>query len=289
MLFSKTDGCLIETIAPGCCRSDGSPLTDAALEDLGKLLGSTLKEGTVQKVAVVFFMEDEAKRFLDSCKRFGVECRALVMGQEQVLSEGARVTLTNEPRGPLMPLLREESWPHVSSSVHRRLLSFPQNSQVAGPFVTFGWDSPKTVMRVTHELAGDRSAADLEREALENLAKQPYELTEVKPGHVMLGGAEYGAELVLLPKVLSEVQAKVGAKLIAVGLAKEGGFFATNASDLQGVTALMTWTRKSFDEAKGRRISPLPFLAQDGKLIGFVSATQGEDVTAQKKPFWKFW
>lgn len=289
MLFSKTDGSLIETVAPGCTRSDGSPLDDAALEQLGKLLGSTLKEGTVQKVVAVFFMEDEARRFLGSCKRFGVECRALVAGQEQVLSEGQRVTRTNdEPRGPLMPLLREESWPHINTTVHRRLLSFPQNAQVAGPFVTFGWDSPKTVMRVTPELAGDRSVADLEREALENLAKQPYELTEVKPGHVMLG-AEYGSELVLLPKVLTEVQARVGAKLIAVGLAKEGGFFATDASDLHGVNALMTWTRKSFDEAKGRRISPLPLLAQDGKLIGFVSATQGEDVTAPKKPFWKFW
>ena len=72
---------------------------------------------------------------------------------------------------------------------------------------------------MTHELAGDRSLEDFEREALENLAKQPYELTQVKPGHVMLG-AEYGAEMVLLPKVLTEVQAKVGAKLIAVGLAK---------------------------------------------------------------------
>ncbi len=97
----------------------------------------------------------------------------------------------------MMPLLREESWPHVSSSVHRRLLSFPQNSQVDGPFVTFGWDTPTRATRVTHALAADHSVADLEREALENLAKLPYERTEVRPGHVM-PGAEYGVEMVRL-------------------------------------------------------------------------------------------
>jgi len=292
VLYANADHTLIDVIAPGLTRSNGSPLTDDALREYATALGTSVKEGPVDKVAVVFMLETEAQAMLASCKRYGVECRAIVAGAETVLHPGQKVARRDlrdaGPRGPLLPLLREESWPHLASATHRRLLQQGNGPHASGPHVTFGWDEGDAVTRMTPDNQGDRPLADVEREALENLAQQPYKLEPMKSGGAMLM-AEYGSEMILLPKVMREVQAMVGAKLIAVGVPKEGGFAAADAAT--GMEPLLLWTRKVFDEAKGRRVSPLPFLVQDGAIVGYASAQFSTDPAPADgtKPWWKFW
>jgi hypothetical protein len=156
--------------------------------------------------------------------------------------------------------------------------------------VTFGWDTPKAIVRMPPEDAEGRTVAEIEKEACANLARRAYKLKDLDHGSVALF-EEYGSEMILLPEVLRRVQSAVGVDMIALGVPKEGGFIAAPAIG-DDIGALIQWTRKNFDEAKGRRISPLPLLARDGELQGFVSPHDPDAIAAtqgSQRPWWKFW
>jgi hypothetical protein len=70
---------------------------------------------------------------------------------------------------------------------------------------------------------------------------------------------------------MERVQKMLGQQLVVVAMPVAGLFVAANLENHAHVLGLVSWSRKRFDESKGRRISPLPLVAQDGKVLGFVS------------------
>jgi hypothetical protein len=284
MLYVAKTRTLIETVAPGLIRSDGSRLSDAGLAELARLQGRKLQEGPVDQVQVVFMIEDEAQSMLSLFKRYGLECRAFVEGQEQVIHPGGRVQqMEGEPQGPLVPVLREASWPHLATAVHRRLLAGPLNE---GPWVTFGWDAPTTIFRFSPQRLGTRSIEDVEAEAVGNLVKLGLEPKEFAPGAVGLPG-EYASEGILSHELMKKCARVLSCELLVVAVPKQGRLIAVSANDLAQVERVIANTRQMFDAATDRRVSPLPFLVGDGKVIGFASA--GQEAPRTRKPWYQFW
>lgn len=284
MLYSGKDKTLIETIAPGLVRPGGQRLTEEHLAFLGKLIGTTQDGSPVEKVAVVFFSEEEAAAFLDACKRFGVECRAMQMstGREIVLAEGARAhQATSGERGTLLPVFREASWPGLATVVHRPLFNQPK---IEGPWVTFAEDLGAQLARVPPSELQKRTLEQIEEEALANLARRTFKPTLQKEGAVLLL-EEYAAEALLLSSVRAEISGLLGTPLFLAAAGKEGAVIAAQPSPNPGIIEV---AEAMFRDAKGRRISPLPFLVDASGIIGFASVAPSEDAP-KEKPWWKFW
>lgn len=285
MLYDPQTRTLIETDVTG-------EVSEGRLAELARAKGTKTREGQpIEWVAIVFPMPGHAEKNVAACKRFGVQCRGFdETGHERVLFEGTRVAMLSEkPTGPLLPVLREESWPHVETTVHRRLLTGPI---AAGPWVTFGWDTPQTIARMRPQDLGERSLADVEREAKANLLARRSKVEHRTIGdHTVTLHEEYGAEMILLPDVMRDVARRLGAKMIAVGVPTEHGFFATSATDPAQVDVMIRWARQEFDKTQKRRVSPIPFVVDDrGELVGLVTAAPaGADEEAPSKPWWKFW
>ncbi len=283
MLYDSTSRTLLETVAMGLIRSDGSQLTEAAVEALAKHLGGELSEGPVERVALVFMMEEEGQQFLDVCKRFGVGCRAFSMtkGTEETLFEGTRVARgSGVPSGPILPIIREAAWPHVATSAHRRLFKNLQE----GPWLTFAHDEGQSLARVPAEVLKSRSLEALETEALENLAKRSFAVASGGNGSAQLFD-EYAPESLLLPKVCAELCRVVGEPLCLVAT-REGMLLAAAASNVNMVVV----ADKMFREANGRRVSPMPLLISPEGLQGFAAGVPaGVKVESSPKPWWRFW
>ncbi|MDQ3037544.1 MAG: hypothetical protein M3Y87_34435 [Myxococcota bacterium] len=284
MLYDARTRTLIETNVTGA-------ISDARLKELARAQGSKTSQGEpIEKVAVVFAMPGHAEQNVDACKRHGVECRGFTMdGHEQVLFAGTRTgSISARPDGPLLPVLREESWPHVAATAHRRLFGGPIAS---GPWVTYGWDTPQTIVRMSPNDRGDRSIEDIDREAIANLAaRKPKVSYQRIEDHTVVLREEYGAEMILVPEIMREVVAKLGTDMIAVGVPTEHGFFATSATDPQRIGVLIQWARQEFDKTEKRRVSPIPFVVDArGELVGLVTAAPAGPEEPPSKPWWKFW
>jgi hypothetical protein len=284
MLYSAQDKTLLETIAPGLIRPDGQRLTEERLAFLGKLVGTTQDGSPVEKVAVVFFMEEEAQPFLDACKRYGVECRAMQMstGREVVLVEGSRVQQGQgaAPSGVLLPVFREAAWPHLATVVHRPLFNQPK---VEGPWVTFAIDLGAQLARLNPSELEKRSLEQIEAEALANLSKRTFK-PELKDNAVLLL-EEYAPEALLLKPVREQILSLLGTPLFLAAAGKEGIVMAAKPTPNPGIIQV---AEMMFRDAKGRRISPLPFLVDANGIVGFASFAPPEDAP-QEKPWWKFW
>jgi hypothetical protein len=285
MLYVAATKTVVKVVPPA------TPVSETEMRELASYTGKLFEQGPVECVALVFVGgRDEAVAALPEMKRFGLQCRAIVDGVEQVIYEGSRARLSDTPdtgkEGTLLPILREASWPHIASVVHRRLVG--GSTPDLGPWVTYGWDSPKTVARFTTEDLGGRTIADVEAEAIANLAKQSFEPRVIKPRVIGLPG-EYCSEAILVPAVMKECARVIGAELLCVSIPKESRLMAVPADDHALVADLLHWTRDMFDQGEGRRISPLPFLVSGGEVVGFVSTTPRNEPPAPKKPWFKFW
>lgn len=282
MLYDAQNAMLLETVAMGFVRSDGSRLNEAGIEALGKLVGSSIAEGPIERVALSFMMEEEARVMLDACKRFGVQCRAFSMstGNEDILFEGARVKYVSEvPVGPLLPVLREAAWPHVKTTVHRRLFKSIDD----GPWLTFAIDQGTTLARLPANELERRSFAELEAEALANLAKRNFTITRSGAAAQLVD--EYAPEALLLPSVCAELCRVVGEPLCLVA-AREGMLLAASATNQNMIEV----ADKMFREASGRRLSPMPLTISAEGVQGFAAGIPaGVAPEASSKPWWRFW
>jgi hypothetical protein len=287
MLYDPKTKTLIETNVTG-------EISDAQLAKLASAIGGkTAKGEPIEMVAVVFMMPGHGEKNLSAMKRFGLECRAFGDdGVERILSKGTRTQIVSaRPEGPLVPILREESWPHLASAVHRRLLSGPI---AAGPWVTYGWDGPTAVARMAPQDQGERTLEDIDREARANLLARKPKITYRRMGdHTVILSEEYGAEMILVPEIMREVAQQLGTEMMAVGVPTEHGFFATAALDPEKVDVMIRWARDEFDKTQKRRVSPIPFLVDArGELVGLVTSSppgMTEDAATPGKPWWKFW
>ena len=278
MLYRAAQKEAIEVVPPG------TTLDEAKLRELAAVLGSKIDGIMVERVVVVFIGGSaEAIAQLAELKRFGLTVRAIDEGKEVELSEGAHIGRIDAAEGTLLPILREQSWPHLETTLHRRLLEGQ-----GGPWVTYGWDSPKTVTRFGPQHLAGRERPAIEAEALKNLKRKNFAPDELEPGVVIIPG-EYCSEALLLPDVMRVCQRILGAKLIAVAVPKEHLLMCVDAAEPPRVLKLMAGARAMFDEATGRRISPLPFLVGvEGTPVGFAAPVEGEPAPA-KKPWYKFW
>ncbi|MES2638960.1 MAG: hypothetical protein V4850_05740 [Myxococcota bacterium] len=288
-----------------------TPLSEPRLQELAALKGRLVEGDFVAQVAVVFVSEDLALAHLQSVRQLGLELRYVGPQGEAVLNVGTRVGAGTGPEGVLLPVLREEAWPHVAGTAHRRLLAGP-----AGPWVTFGHDTPKQLARVGIAELERRSLADFEAEALRNLAAREPQVVE-QAGIVELRD-EYAPEMMLLPARMRDIAARLRSEMFVVSVPQEGSLLAVPLTG--NVTALCTLARQKFEASKHRRISPLPIIiGMDGRPVGFASpeapaaSAHGSEVTViggdapqgwapaasptieapevevPKKPWWRFW
>lgn len=289
MLYQPETRSVIEVVAPGAARSDGE------LAALAKLLGTDLQAGQPVERVVVTYLGGaaEANAQLASIKRFGLQCRAFDdNGVETVLFEGVRIAGTGATDagrrdGPLYPILRDASWPHLATTVHRRLLSGIPDS----PWVTYGWDGKTAIVRFATADRGARTMAEVEAEAVANLAACPFEPMMIKPSMLGLPG-EYCSEALLIPAVMQRCAQQIGCELMLVAVPRAARLMATRADDFGLAGELLRWSRETFDAAKGRRISPTPFLVQaDGQIVGVATSPSSAEPepTTKKKPWFKFW
>lgn len=284
-LYSGKDKTLLETIAPGLIRPDGQKLTEEHLAFLGKLVGTTQSGNPVEKVAVVFFMEEEAQAFLDPCKRYGVECRAMQMstGQEVVLVEGSRVQQGPAVKGVLLPVFREASWPGLETVVHRPL--FHHQPEIKGPWVTFAEDVGTQLARLPPSELKKRSLQEIEEEALANLAKRTFK-PELKDTGAVLLLEEYAPESLLLSSVRQQIIELLGSPLFLAAAGKEGTVIAAQPDPNN--PGIIQVAEMMFRDAKGRRISPMPFICDANGIIGFAGFSPPKEAP-KEKPWWKFW
>ncbi len=285
MLYDSRTRTLLETNVTG-------EISEARLGELARAIGGATHDGQpIEAVAIVFPIPGHGEKNVAAAKRFGLEVRAFGEdGVERVLCKGTRAQRSDEtPDGPLVLVLREESWPHLDSVVHRRLLSGPI---AAGPWVTYGWDTPKTIARMSPRHRGERTIEDIDREARANLLARRDKIHYRAIGdHTVVLSEEYGAEMILVPEIMREVSARLRAPLMAVGVPTEHGFFATSV-DPARAGVMIQWTRDQFDKAQKRRVSPIPFLVDErGELVGLVTSNPAEAPgdAAPAKPWWKFW
>ncbi len=282
MLYDAKNAMLLETVAMGFIRSDGSRLNEAGIEALAKLMGGSTSQGPVERVALCFMMEAEARELLDVCKRFGVQCRAFSMstGNEDILFEGTRVQMVSEaPTGPLLPVLREAAWPHVNTTVHRRLFKTIDD----GPWLTFAFDQGNALARVPMSELERRSLAELEAEAMANLAKRTFTVTRSGAAAQLVD--EYAPEALLLPSVCAELCRVVGEPLCLVA-AREGMLLAAGATNLN----MLEVAEKMFREATGRRLAPMPLTISAAGVQGFATGVPaGAAPASGSKPWWRFW
>jgi hypothetical protein len=288
MLYKASTKTLIEVVPPD------TRLPEARLRELATFQGANTDDGEpIELVALVFVggIED-ADAHVAVARRCGLEVRYLDMasGQEKVLVPGAQVRFADatddDDDSTLVPVLREQSWPHLSTVVHRRLLDGP--ADVGGSWVTFGHDSAETLARLAPKQLAGRTIAEIEKLALANLSRLSFAPALVREGAVGVCGAEYCAESILLPDIMTACAELLGCELMAVAIPKANILLAVDASSFEDVAQIVGTTREVFDSADGRRISPLPLLVGQGKPIGIVSPAQ-RTAERSKKPWYKFW
>lgn len=280
MLYDPNTQTLIE-VAP-------VPVPEARLQQLAQLKGGRTDDGFVAQVAVLFLDRGQAEAALPDFRRFGLELRAMSEGGEEVLHAGTRVAEL-EVTGTLLPVLREESWPHLPTVAHRPLLGGPK---VMGPWVTFGLDTPTAVARVPASALEERGLDELEAEALANLAARTPR--ENKREGLMELVDEYAPEMILLEDRMRAIAAHLDSDLFLVSIPHEGSLFAVRP---EGTEAICQLARQRFDSTSARRISPLPILVSEGRPVGFAAVQAGgddaggeaADEEAPTKPWWKFW
>jgi hypothetical protein len=281
MLYDSRSATLLETVAFGLIRSDGSTLDEAGVEALAKLQGTSTSSGPVERVALVFMDEGEARQLLAACKRFGVQCRAFTnAGTEETLFDGARVTFSDTPPdGPLLPIIREASWPRASQVAKRRLFKTIDD----GPWVTFARDLGTSLASLPLSELERRPLAELEAEALANLEKRSFSIEQAGGATQLLD--EYAMEALLLPRVCARLCQAVGEPLCLVAT-REGVLLAAGATNVNMIAV----AEKMFHDAKGRRLAPMPVLVSAEGVQGFaVGAPAGVEAAKASKPWWKFW
>ena len=78
-------------------------------------------------------------------------------------------------------------------------------------------------------------------------------------------------------------------ELLAVGLPYKGVLLAMNAMDAKFVSTIFfgLCEARYRDPGEALPLTPLPFLVQDGAVVGFVSRNDAD--AQKKKPFWARW
>lgn len=175
-----------------------------------------------------------------------------------------------KPQGVLLPALRDKDWVAPSNVPCRPLLG---ETTPDGPWVSYGFDTIDSFASITGDTPG-WSLEEIDRAALENLAKQGVTLRPLREGLLAVEGDYAGEAVVLLEHLAREVEQHFGAGAI-VAIPEAGAVLVSSLYDERNAISLGTWAREHFENAQGRRISPLPFLLFGGRVVGFLGVETG--------------
>ncbi|NJM90769.1 MAG: hypothetical protein HC863_00275 [Myxococcales bacterium] len=253
MMYQESTRTLIEMVEPDELPSENELVALAAMR------GTHLQDGApVECVAVMYLGgPGEAVDQFPVLRRLGLQCLAIGDdGKETVLLEGNRAPVSGPAAAadPLYPMLREETWPHLAITPHRRLM--PGARQ--GPWVTYAWNAKESIRRLTRDDLGPFEIEDVESLALANLSALRFEPQIIASGTVALMG-EYCSEAILLPSVMTKCARALRCELMLVALPKAGRLMAVSATDPRLTSAICGWSHDQYI-TNGRRISRHPLL-----------------------------
>ena len=145
-------------------------------------------------------------------------------------------------------------------------------------FVAYGHDRPHTFQYLPPPEDGSKTDFDaLRAEVRQNLASVDVTLEEVDlDGRTVLAttGSFYAAEKILDDAWMRELQERLDADILYASVPAKGMLLVMEA-DAANTAVFLAITQGRFDDAseEGTELSPLPFLVQDGEVVGFARVT----------------
>jgi len=282
MLYDVETQTLVETVMTVPDR--------AKLEELAGYRGKNIEQGRIARVAVVCLDPTIAANVKADAEALGLELRAIVEGAEKVLVEGT--TADDGAEELLYPILRTGN-ADTKLMLRRRLLD---NAPELDLWVTFAVDKGDHVVRLGEDVG--RDIAKVEQEALQNVARRPFTIRELK-SNVLLIEDEYGAEGLLCKELMQRIHQQLDADPIICAVPRQGVIIATPMDPQGGLQVLTMLSAKLYSDAETsqvRRLSQVPLIVSDGRLVGLVQVNpEGEsehaldDEPVKLKPWWKFW
>lgn len=279
MLYLPDEKSVRETVAPGLICSGGNPFDERHAQSLAGLVGKRLPQGPVERVSILFVLEHEARRWVPALAKLGLEVRTFVGNDEVTLLESA-LQAGVAPPGVLLPKLRPEGWARREQSLHRRMLHPAER----GPWVSYGFDTPKTFEVMGVPTPEDPPLSMVEKRALENLAKRSVERGEVAPG-LLCFTDEYAPERMLLPDFIRQVRAELNAKVLAFAAPNQGALYVADAVGPHS-PALVRMAAAMFNDAPEQaRITPLVLATMEDEVQGIISAATAPPAPPAKRGF----
>jgi len=185
----------------------------------------------------------------------------------------------------LFPCLKEPDWEGSDKNVCHRLQLNVDSGHL--PWVAFGYDYPHTFQFLPKDALGElnKTERDIEREALRNLRLRTVSLeaADVKLGlfkklRFLISAEDYfAAEKILDVGFMREVQVRLNAKGLAVGIPRRGVLIVTDAQqpmDKLGPFAGAVSTQ--YHRGDTAPITPAVFAVVDGQIVGMLQG--GEDL-----------
>jgi hypothetical protein len=181
--------------------------------------------------------------------------------------------------GPLLVNFKAASWEGRTQSVCRPLLEGAERQGVGVPLAVLGYDHPNTFGNMSR-LPEGATFDELFTRAIDNLAgiDVPVEKMQVEDLVLLIAHDHFFAcEKLLDAAFMKRCQDQLGAELLAAGLPNKGLLLLTGAAQppaiLHKFAAICEGRHRAAPEPL--RLSPVPLLVQDGKVLGFL--TRGDE------------
>lgn len=206
------------------------------------------------------FPTNRAQRFVDE----GGESlfKLVAAAEETVLHPPDMAT------GRLMPSLRTRASIELSEVVWRELSA---EATPDAPIVVCGVDGEVTFGMMRRETLGPRTASEVFERALENLAQEVVEETDlpgVEQQIVMVSGSFYAAEKVLDRAYLKKLQGELGCDALAVAMPGRGELLVSPDTDEGRLLAqFAAIVRARYAEMGHQQISSCILLVEDGEIV----------------------
>jgi hypothetical protein len=194
----------------------------------------------------------------------------------------------------LLPLLKDAAWDYRHQSLCRPLMPDVDHPHI--PWVGFGYDHPHSFAFVPDESGTmRRNLAVIERRAIENLRRSPakWEVSTTRRGRfrapqrlLICAQHFFAAEHILLPEFLRAGASLIRASRLLVGVPRRGLMVALDARLPETALAQFgMYVSVEYYEAQTAPISPLPFLVDDGRLVGLMHGHEeaGRAVAEQQR------
>jgi uncharacterized protein YtpQ (UPF0354 family) len=187
--------------------------------------------------------------------------------------------------GQVLPCLKPFKWVGRDKTVCRLLWERQTSEHM--PWLAVGRDHPQTFEFINTDRLSTMNATEktLEAQALVNLAARPLTWNEMdvdvaggKRLRMLGGGGDYfAAEHIADPDAMADVQRRLKAKELLVGIPRRGIIFATSADqDQQVATVFAGLVAMQYLQEETPAISPMLFVVKDGVIVGILESIADE-------------